>query len=49
MRGRTYYDEMGQRTFTLGIVIDITEVEADGGTASCAALTGRSTRLRTTA
>ncbi|MCJ2012218.1 PAS domain-containing protein [Methylobacterium sp. J-076] len=29
-RGRTYYDESGSRTFTLGIVIDITEVEADG-------------------
>ncbi|WP_139234325.1 hypothetical protein [Methylobacterium pseudosasicola] len=29
-RGRTYYDGAGQRTFTLGIVIDITDVEADG-------------------
>jgi hypothetical protein len=29
-RGRTYYDEAEQRTFTLGIVIDITDVEADG-------------------
>ena len=29
-RGRTYYDEMGRPTVTMGIVIDITEVEADG-------------------
>lgn len=29
-RGRTYFDVQGRPTFTLGIVIDITEVEADG-------------------
>ncbi|MCJ2121114.1 PAS domain-containing protein [Methylobacterium sp. J-077] len=29
-RGRTYFDEQGRPTYTMGVVIDITEVEADG-------------------